>query len=404
MSILQKISPLLDNATKGLKKRKSKEKSEAMEKLLKENLQPKLPQVSDLVEGKIISISKNEVHLDINGITSGVVRGKEIYDESGDLTNLKIGDLVVATVLEQENENGELELSFRFAGHKRAWDNLKELQQKGDPIEAKVIDANRGGLMIKVGNIIGFMPVSQLATEHYPRVEGGDKNKILGHLKSFIGQNLKTKIIDINETEDKLIVSEKAAFEEKQLSKVSQYKVGDVVEGMVTGVVDFGAFVEFGDNLEGLVHISELAWQRIDNPRDIIKVGDKIKAEIIEIEGSKISLSIKKLNQDPWQDVEKKYKIGQLVSGKVLKINPFGAFVELDKDIHGLVHISELGETVEKRGEKPLLEIGKTYNFKIISLEPSEHRLGLSLKTSPETKTAEVKEKPKAETKEEKTE
>lgn len=404
MSILQKISPLLDNATKGLKKRKSKEKSEAMEKLLKENLQPKLPQVSDLVEGKIISISKNEVHLDINGITSGVVRGKEIYDESGDLTNLKIGDLVVATVLEQENENGELELSFRFAGHKRAWDNLKELQQKGDPIEAKVIDANRGGLMIKVGNIIGFMPVSQLATEHYPRVEGGDKNKILGHLKSFVGQNLKTKIIDINETEDKLIVSEKAAFEEKQLSKVSQYKVGDVVEGMVTGVVDFGAFVEFGDNLEGLVHISELAWQRIDNPRDIIKVGDKIKAEIIEIEGSKISLSIKKLNQDPWQDVEKKYKIGQLVSGKVLKINPFGAFVELDKDIHGLVHISELGETVEKRGEKPLLEIGKTYNFKIISLEPSEHRLGLSLKTSPETKTAEVKEKLKAETKEEKTE
>jgi len=399
MSILQKITPIIGKATKS-KKKKIRERSEMMEKLLKENPQLKLPQVGDLIEGKIISISKNEIHLDINGIAAGVVRGKEIYDESGDLTNLKIGDTVSATVLELENENGELELSFRFAGHQRAWDHLHQLQQKGEIAETKVIDANRGGLMIKIGNIIGFLPVSQLSTEHYPRVEGGDKNKILSHLRSFIGQNLKTKIIDINEAEDKLIVSEKAALEEKQLTKISQYKVGDIVEGIVTGVVDFGAFVEFGENLEGLVHISELAWQRIDNPRDIIKVGEKIKAEIIEIDGSKISLSIKKLNQDPWHDVEKKFKIGQMVTGKVLKINPFGAFVELDKDIHGLVHISELNEAEQNKSVKTPLEIGKTYEFKIISLEPSEHRLGLSSKAVKSPK----EEKLKTEAKEEKME
>ena len=314
--------------------------------------------------------------------------------------------------VELENENGDLELSFRSAGHQRAWDKIKELSEKGEVVEVKVIDANRGGLMIKFGNIVGFMPVSQLSTEHYPRVEGGDKNKILSHLRNFIGQNLKTKIIDVNENEDKLIVSEKAAFEEKQISLISQYKVGDVVEGVVTGVVDFGAFVEFGDKLEGLVHISELAWQRIDNPRDIIKVGERIKAEIIEISGAKISLSMKKLNKDPWENVEKKYQVGQEVKGKILKINPFGAFVELDKDIHGLVHISELDSSEDKKlpVKKLFLEIGKTYNFKIISLEPKEHRLGLSLKMekiSKKDKLAVIKtkeEKPEEKVKEEKIE
>lgn len=380
MSLLNKITDLGQNLKAiELKTKKQKEKSPEMEKLLKENPEPKLPQAGDLVEGKIISLSKNEIHLDINGIVTGVVRGKEIYDESADLINLKIGDTVAATVLELENEKGELELSFRFAGHQRAWDNLIKLKETGEMVEIKVIDANRGGLMIKIGNVIGFLPVSQLSIEHYPRVEGGDKNKILSHLKSFIGQTLKTKIIDINEADNKLIVSEKAAFENQQLSLISKYKVGDIVEGIITGVVDFGAFVEFGEKLEGLIHISELAWQRIDNPRDFIKVGDKVKAEIIEIAGAKISLSIKKLINDPWQGIEKKYKIEQMVKGKILKINPFGAFVELDKDIHGLMHISEITDEQHK-SEKPTIEIGKTYNFKIISIEPNEHRLGLSIK------------------------
>ena len=237
--------------------------------------------------------------------------------------------------------------------------------------------------MAKVGNVMGFIPVSQLNTEHYPRVEGGDKSKILVALKKFIGQGFRVKIIDVNEVEEKLIFSEKAAWEEKQQNAMKGFKVGDNVEGKITAVVDFGAFVEFGDNLEGLVHISELAWQRIDNPKQIVKIGDEIKAQIISVDGSRVSLSMKKLTADPWKDVAKKYKIGQSIKGMVLKLNPFGAFVELDKDIHGLAHISELGDI---NHPEELMEENKEYSFTIISIEPENHRLGLALKGTKKAK------------------
>ena len=251
-----------------------------MDILLQKDDAIKVPKIGDLVEGTVISISKNEIYLDLAGITTGIIRGREIYDESTEFSNLKIGDVAQATVVGLDNENGYMELSLREAGHKKAWDNLEKLYKEGKIVDSKVIDANKGGLMIKIGNVIGFLPVSQLTIEHYPRIEGGDKNKILTHLKSFTNQLLKTKIIDVNEKDEKLIVSEKAAWDDKQRKVVSQFKVGDKVKGKVTGVVNFGAFVEFGDGLEGLVHISELAWQRIDDPRDIIKVGDIVEAEI----------------------------------------------------------------------------------------------------------------------------
>lgn len=350
-----------------------------MDALLQKDDLVKIPKVGDLVTGTIISLSKNEIYLDLAGITTGIIRGIEVYDESSDSAGLKIGDKATATVVGLDNENGYMELSFREAGHKKAWDNLEKLHQSGEIVESKVVDANKGGLMIKIGNVIGFLPVSQLTIEHYPRIEGGDKNKILTHLKSFAGKGLKTKIIDVNEKEEKLIVSEKAAWDDKQKKVVSKYKVGDKIKGKVTGVVDFGAFVEFGDNLEGLVHISELAWQRIDNPRDIIKVNDVVEAEIIDIQDTKISLSIKKLQIDPWVEVASKYKIGQKVKGKVLKVNPFGAFIELDNDIHGLVHISELSDKKINNPEN-VVTVGKEYELVILSIEPKHHRLGLSLK------------------------
>ena len=379
---------------------KTKENSTVMADLLEQEKSAlAIPQVGELIEGVVVGIGKNEVLLDINGVNIGVVRGKEILDESGDASNLKIGDTIAATVLELDNENGELELSFRYAGHQKAWENLETIQSASDIVDAKIIDANKGGLMIKVGNVVGFLPVSQLTTEHYPRVEGGDKNKILIHLKGFAGQSFKVKIIDVNEAEEKLIVSEKAAWEEKQQSTISKYKIGDKVDGTITGVVDFGAFVEFGENLEGLIHISELAWQRIDNPRDVIHVGDKVKASIIAIENAKISLSIKKLQIDPWAEVTKKYKVGQSIKGKVLKVNPFGAFVELDADIHGLAHISELSEK-EINAPTDIVDIGETYKFHIISIEPANHRLGLSLINKSKAKSEEKKTKdtPKEET------
>jgi len=357
------------------------QKASKMEKLLQKEDQPTLPKVGDLIKAKVISISRGAVYLDIGGIATGVVRGREIIDESGEFSDINPGDKVQATVLELENENGEIELSFRAAGHQKAWNNLQKMMEEEEVIDISVTDANRGGLMVKVGKIEGFMPVSQLIPEHYPRVEGGDKNKILNKLKEFVGQKLKAKIIDVDESESKLIVSEKAAWKKERKKVISKYNVGDVVEGKITGVVDFGVFIEFGDGLEGLIHISELAWQRIENPRNKFAVGDKVKAKIISIEDTKISLSIKKLKEDPWKEVVKKYEVGDIVEGKVLKINPFGAFIELDKDIHGLVHISELSEKKINHPSEVVKE-NDEYKFKILSIEPENHRLGLSLKAA----------------------
>ncbi|MFA6304517.1 MAG: S1 RNA-binding domain-containing protein [Patescibacteria group bacterium] len=371
-------------------------KSSIMDELLAKGEGHAFPRVGDLIEGTVISASKNEVLLDIDGLSAGVVRGKEIYDESEEYSDVKPGDKVSATVLELENENGQLELSFRYAGHQKAWETLEQLMKSGEVTEAKIIDANKGGLMVKVGNVIGFLPVSQLTIEHYPRVEGGDKSRILVALKKFTNTFFKVKVIDVNENDEKLIVSEKAAWEEKQQKTLSKFKVGDVVAGKITGVVDFGAFIEFGDEeetLEGLIHISELAWQRIDDPKTIVKVGDNVKAQIISIDNGKISLSMKKLLDDPWKDVTKKFSIGDKVKGKVLKINPFGAFVELSADIHGLIHISEFNEQ-QKIDE---LKENESYSFYIISLEPQEHRLGLSLKPLKKKETAEPQETPATE-------
>ncbi len=369
----------------------SAENSE-LKKILAASEYTKIPKVGDIIKGKIIDISSSELRLDIDGLTTGIIRGREFYDESDENADLKIGDEVEATVVEFENENGEMELSLRFAGHQRAWDHLNVLKTSGEIITVTISDANKGGLMAKVGQISGFMPVSQLSPENYPRVPGGDKGKILERLRSCVGKKLKVKVLDADEASNKLIISEKAAWEEEQKDVISRFKVGDVVEGKITAITDFGVFVEFGPHLEGLIHISELAWQRIDNPENIVKVGQTIKAEIIEISGSKIFLSSKKLKKDPWENIDKKYQSGQLVKGKVLKVNPFGLFVELDSDIHGLAHISELSDK-PVTDVNQIAKVGDELEFTILSIEPKNHRLGLSLKKRSEKRE---KNQPKA--------
>lgn len=352
------------------------EEQMAYQKLLDDN-KIKIPQVGDTVVGTIISASKAEVKLDIDGVLIGVVRGRELYFEVDEYANLKPGDQIEATVIESENENCELELSFRYAGHEKAWKNLRDAYENKTNIKVKILDANRGGLLVKLGQINGFLPVSQLAPENYPRVSGGDKGKILEKLKSFVGQEFEVKVMTLEEAEEKLVVSEKDAWNEKQKDVISQYKVGSVVEGKITAITDFGVFITFGDNLEGLIHISELAWQRIDDPSDLFKVGDIIKAEVINVDGSKIFLSAKKLMTDPWDNVGNKYKINQVVKGTILKVNPFGLFVKLDDDIHGLAHISQLAIPA---GQKinDIYKIDDIVDLEIASIEPKEHRLGLS--------------------------
>ena len=342
------------------------------------------------------------MHVDIEGLTVGVVRGRELFGEAKEYANLKVNNEVEATGLELENENGEMELSFRIAGFARAWDNVRKWMADNITIKAKVLSANKGGLMVQLEGLAGFVPVSQLNPEHYPRVMGGDKNRILEKLRELINKEMEVKVIDVNEKEEKLIVSEKAVWEDSQKAVLESYKVGDVVEGEISALTSFGAFVKFGQDLEGLVHISEIAWQRIDHPKDILKVGDKIKAQIIQLDRSKIYLSIKRLVDDPWKVVKDKYKVGDKVAGKILKIEPFGLMVALDKDIHGLAHISELTDDASGNiADK--FKIGQVTDFEIVSLEPPEHRLGLRLygvkgkaKKTEEKKPEPAKEEPVA--------
>lgn len=355
-------------------------------------------EVGQLVKGTIISVTKSEVLVDIEGMTTGIVRKKELFLESGQNDELTVGAEIEATVIDLENELDMVELSFRFAGNQKAWDTLNQHKESNKIIKARILDANKGGLLVQVNHLNGFLPVSQLNPEHYPRVPGGDKNKILEKLKSYVGSDFEVKVIDVDKETEKLIVSEKAAWEETQRDVLEKYKVGDMVEGNITAITDFGIFIKFGENLEGLVHISELAWQRIDDPNDLFKVGETIKAEIINIEGSKIFLSIKKLQHDPWLDIASKYKIGQVVEGKVIKANPFGLFVELDQDIHGLAHVSELSDK-QVDDITQIAKPGDNMSFMIVSIEPNEHRLGLSLKAMNEKKGK--KKEVKAETTEE---
>jgi len=340
-----------------------------------------IPESGDRVTGEVISVDHNSVRVDINGVMTGVVRGPHLFRESREYGDVEIGDTVEAVVVEQENEEGEMELSFRKAGQDRVWDRVRKLEEEGLTVEAKVMNANKGGLMMKVGALAGFLPVSQLSPENYPRVPGGNKKRILEKLKEFIGETLEIKVIDVDEEQDKLIVSEKAVWEDEQKAVLESYEVDDMVEGEVSALTSFGAFVKFGEGLEGLVHISEIVWKRIDHPRDVLNVGDQVKAKIIDIEDSKIYLSMKQLKEDPWENVEDRYQEGQLVEGEVHKIEPFGLMVKLDDEIHGLAHISKLSEgSMSVKAMKREYNIGDTYEFEILNIEPEEHRLGLKRK------------------------
>jgi len=364
------------------------------------------PSVSDTISGKVIYVSSNELYLDLTPYGTGVVLGKEIKDGLGS-GKLRLGDTVNATIIDLENEDGYIELSIREAFYEKAWDDIESKRDTQDKVMTKILSANKGGLLIEVNGISGFLPVSQLSSKNYPRVEDGDKNKILNLLKKLVSQELEVRIIDADRESEKLIVSEKAAQSEKDREVISALNVGDVISGEISGVVDFGAFVKFSlegkaaeaedrRKLEGLVHISELAWQLIEDPRTIVKVGDKVQAKIIGIDGDKISLSIRTLQKDPWSEIETKYNTGDIVSGTVNRINHFGAFVYLDKDIHGLAHISEMSEAFPGKNLDEMIKAGQVYNWKILSIEPRDHRMGLVLSDKKESAKKEKEEKEKA--------
>ena len=367
--------------------------NDEFENLLKKD-EIKIPQVGDIVKGRVVAASKSEVMLDVDGVLMGIIRGPELYNEVEEFSNLKPGDEVEAAVIDAENENGELELSFRLVGQEKAWKRLRQAFKEKTTVKIKIVDANKGGLLSRYCQIDGFLPVSQLAPENYPRISGGDKSKILEKLKSFVGQEFEATVITLSEEDNKVIFSEKDVWNKKQKPALDKYHPGMIVEGKITAITNFGVFVSFGESIEGLIHISELAWQRIDSPSEMYNIGDKISAEIISIDGAKVFLSAKKLLKDPWLEASAKYQIGQVVPGTILKVNPFGLFVKLDEEIHGLAHISQLGLDIKEKITE-LYQPGEERNFEVVSITPDEHRLGLKLADeNSKSKKAEKKDKP----------
>ena len=375
-----------------------------MKELLEKNDLLKPPQVGKIVEGKIIGKDRAAVFLDLGALGTGIIYGKEFINAKNELKKLKIGDTVFAKIIDLENEEGYIELSLSQASNELVWVELQRKKEKGEKIKVNISGANKGGLLAEVTGIQAFLPVSQLLSEHYPRVENGESSKILKELQKFVGKEMEVKILDLDPRENKLILSERAKESEKIKEILKNYKVGDVVKGEITGITNFGVFMKFGlhppatrgardereggggvgvpaksgepENLEGLIHISELDWQLIEDPADIVKIGEKMKAKIISISDDKVSLSLKALKKDPWLDIEKQYKKGDIVEGEVTKFNPYGAFIKISPKIQGLIHISEFGT---KSKMESILKINEKYKFQILSIDPVEHRMSLKL-------------------------
>lgn len=333
------------------------------------------PSMGDLVEGPVIAIDKKGVFIDLKPYGTGIIYGREYINARDIIRKVNIGDNIAAKVVDLNNADGYIELSLKEAKQALIWSEAEAAIKARTTFDVPVLEANKGGLLLTWQGIHGFLPASQLKADHYPRVEDGDKDKILEELKKFVGQKLSVTIIAASPKEGKLIFSEKSPEMKDKEKIISKYSVGEEVEGTVTGAVDFGIFVKLEEGLEGLVHISEIDWSLVEDPRTLFKVGDKVKVKVIEIKDGKISLSIKALKTNPWKEAEKKYKKDDTVSGVVIKFNKHGALASIEEGVAGLVHVSEFGSEAKLR-EK--LELGKSYSFKITLFDAKDQKMALS--------------------------
>lgn len=328
----------------------------------------------EVIEGSVLTAEKHEIWIDLGPHGVGVVSRREIGHGNRELGK---GDEIVASVLEPEIEDGSVLLSLRKAAKDKGWEKLKTAFESEETIHVESYDANRGGLLIEAQGIRGFLPVSQLSAEHYPRVSGADKEEILQKLNKLKGIELNVQILDIDRKQNKLIFSEKAAIRDAMQDRLKELSEGDVVTGTVTGVVDFGAFINV-NGIEGLIHISEISWDRVENPSDYMKVGDEVEAKVIKIDDDRLSLSLKQTKDDPWLEEIKGYKVGSKVEGKVTRITPFGAFIQISSAVEALVHISELGESDDTADPEKLFKLNETKTFKIINIDKDSRKISLS--------------------------
>jgi ribosomal protein S1 len=337
-----------------------------------------IPKPGETVEGKVLLRGKNKLYIDLGGVLTGVISGRELRDSQQTYRRVHPGDTVAAMVLEEENEEGMVVLSLRRASQTQAWKRIRALIENDATMAFTAQEANKGGLLANMDGIRAFLPVSQLAPVHYPRVNNADATEILNRLKKLEGHTFTVKVITVDEDVGKIVVSERDAMSEERARALESLKAGDVREGLVSGIVKFGIFVAF-DGLEGLVHISEMAWGHVKNPAEHVKMGDKVTVKVIGIDGEKLSLSMKQLTKDPWEEVAEKYPVGRRVTGTVTRITDYGAFLKIENDINGLVHLSEISH---RKIKDPLeaLSVGQKVDVQVIALDPDERRIGFSIK------------------------
>jgi small subunit ribosomal protein S1 len=363
-----------------------------MEELLAEqNADIKSFKHGDVVEGTVVRIDKDEILVDIGAKSEGVVSNRELFGRHGESAPpMAIGDVVLVYVLQPESPEGHVVLSLRRAGLERKWRAMQEQFETGIIIDAPVIDHNKGGLIVDCG-IRGFVPISQIVD--FPRRPQNEQprdaaQEIAEKLQPYIGRKLRLKILEVNRKANRLILSEKVALYEERREKrdelFSSLQVGQKVTGNVRSIAPFGIFIDLG-GIDGLVHKSELSWNKVNNPESGYKVGDEVEAEVIDInhERGRISLSIRRLQPDPWESTVADFKVGDVIDGTVTKLVNFGAFVRVREGLEGLIHISELShQRVAHPGD--VVHEGQVLKLKIISLDSERHRLGLSLKQAEE--------------------
>ena len=349
-----------------------------MDQLLAESPDFIVAKPGDLIEGTVVFKGKNKLLVDLQGVATGIISGRELRDSFHTFKNLSLGDMITGMILEEENDEGMVVLSLRMASQQKAWEHFYRLRDDEETMEFTALEANKGGLIANIDGIRAFLPVSQLAPMNYPRVNNADTNEIMSRLQKFIGHTFIVKIITMDEEAGKIVVSEREAMAEQRAKALDHLKIGDTRDGIVSGIVKFGFFVAF-DGLEGLVHISEIAWGHVKNPVEHAKIGDKVTVKVIGVDGDKLSLSVKQLTKDPWEEMAEHYAIGSTVKGTVVRFADYGAFLRIEKDINGLIHLSELSHrTIEDPSEA--VTIGQKVEAQVISIDLDERRIGLSLK------------------------
>lgn len=341
-------------------------------------------QYGETLDGTIMRIDKEGILVDIGAKSEGIVPMREMQSLTpDDRTALQLGDHVLVFVIQAENQEGHAVLSIDKARQEKSWRTLQEVHQKGETIEADVVNYNKGGLLVNLNGVRGFVPASQV--DGIARTSEAQKQSDMARM---IGQTLTLKVIEINRDRNRLILSERQATldarEEKKEELLASLQEGHIYTGTISSICDFGAFVDVG-GADGLVHLSELSWGRVNHPSEILQVGQEVRVHILSIdnERKRIALSLKRTRSEPWTTVSERYQLGQIVEGTITQLAPFGAFACLEEGIEGLIHLSEMGEG-NIQHPRDVLQEDDVVQVRIIRIDPSRKRMGLSLRLNPE--------------------